>query len=112
MVKTETYRKHVQDIIRKYADFKTIYGNELEAQTIFDTVNDHYQLVRAGWHDKKRIYGCVVHIDIKNSKIWIQHDGTEKGIANELVALGIPKENIVLAFHAPYKRSYTGFAVN
>jgi hypothetical protein len=32
-------------------------------------------------------------------------------MANELVALGVPKEDIVLAFHAPYKRQYTGFAV-
>jgi hypothetical protein len=28
-----------------------------------------------------------------------------------LVALGVPKEDIVLAFHAPYKRPYTGFGV-
>ena len=41
-----------------------------------------------------------------------QHDGTEEGIANRLVAQGVPKEHIVLAFHAPYKRPYTGFAAN
>jgi hypothetical protein len=51
-------------------------------------------------------------MDIKNNKIWIQYDGTEVGMANELVALGVPKEDIVLAFHPPSKRSYTGFAVN
>jgi len=53
-----------------------------------------------------------VHIDIKNGKIWIQHDGTERGVANDLVEWGVPKEDIVLAFHAPYRRQYTGFAVN
>ncbi|HEX6384245.1 MAG TPA: element excision factor XisI family protein, partial [Anaerolineae bacterium] len=35
----------------------------------------------------------------------------EIDIANELVKSGVPKEDIVLAFHAPYKREYTGFAV-
>jgi hypothetical protein len=29
-----------------------------------------------------------------------------------LLARGVPKEDIVLAFHPPYKRPYTGFAVN
>jgi hypothetical protein len=53
-----------------------------------------------------------MHIDIKNGKIWIQHHGTEVGDANELVELGVPKEDIVLAYHAPYQRQYTGFAVN
>ena len=112
MAKLDTYRTYVQDVIKKHGDYKTIYGEAVEAQTIFDTMHDHYQLVRAGWCNKRRIYGCVVHMDIKDGKIWIQHDGTEIGIANELVALGVPKEDIVLAFHAPYKRPYTGFAVN
>jgi len=48
----------------------------------------------------------------KNGKIWIQHDGTERGVANDLVEWGVPKEAIVLAFHAPYRWQYTGFAVN
>ena len=54
----------------------------------------------------------MLHIDIKEGKIWIQHDGTEIGIANELVEMGVPKQDIVLAFHAPYKRQYTGFAID
>lgn len=34
------------------------------------------------------------------------------GDINELVEWGVPKEDIVLAYHAPYKRQYTGFAVD
>lgn len=64
-----------------------------------------------GWENKKRVHGCLVHIDIINDKIWIQRDGTEQGIANELVNSGIPKENIVLAFHPTEVRQYTEYAV-
>lgn len=53
----------------------------------------------------------IIHVDIKDNKIWIQKDGTEIGIANELIAAGVPKEDIVLGFHAPYKREFTDFAV-
>lgn len=64
-----------------------------------------------GWQGSQRIAHCLIHCDIKANQVWIQHDSTEPGIALELVALGIPKADIVLAFLAPYKRPYTGFGV-
>ena len=48
--------------------------------------------------------------DIMIDKIWIQKDFTEEGIANQLVELGVPKSDIVLAFRSPYVRQFTGFA--
>ncbi len=110
MADVEDYQAYIERIINRYGQYKPAYG-DVEIQTIFDKENHHYQLVTVGWNDDRRIRGCVLHIDIKDGKIWIQHDGTEEGVANELVALGVPKEDIVLAFHAPYKRPYTGFAV-
>jgi hypothetical protein len=50
-------------------------------------------------------------VDIINGKFWIQRDGTEYGIARELVDAGVPKEQIVLAFRAPEIRKHTGYAV-
>lgn len=111
MAKVEQYRVYVKDVLKQYGSHKLAYG-DVETQIIVDAEHDHYQLVRAGWHNNRRQYGCIIHMDIKNDKIWIQYDGTEVGMANELVALGVPKEDIVLAFHAPSKRPYTGFAVN
>ncbi|MCI0692577.1 XisI protein [candidate division KSB1 bacterium] len=111
MAKVDQYRAYVQDLLKQYSRHKSAYGED-EVQTIFDTEHDHYQLVHTGWHNNHRLYGCIIHMDIKNDKIWIQYDGTEVGMANELVTLGVPKEDIVLAFHPPYKRPYSGFAVN
>ena len=110
MEKIEKYRSYIQQLLKEYASLASA-DEEVETQTIFDTENDHYQLVYAGWKKRKRMYGCVLHLDIKEGKIWIQHDGTEIGMANELVKLGVPKEDIVLAFHEPFVRQYTGFAI-
>ncbi|WP_347239853.1 element excision factor XisI family protein [Oscillatoria sp. FACHB-1406] len=44
--------------------------------------------------------------------MWVQHDGTEIEMADELVKLGVPKEDIVLGFQEPFVRPYTGFAVS
>jgi len=109
MANLTDYRNYIQQILEKYSHAQSAY-DDLQFEMIRDTEQDYYQLMTVGWHGLNRIYGCIFHLDIKNGKIWIQHDGTESGIANELVALGVPKEDIVLAFHAPYKRPYTGFA--
>ncbi|MEG3895797.1 MULTISPECIES: XisI protein [unclassified Microcoleus] len=110
MANIEVYREYVQAILKKYESYQS-ENDPIASQIIFDTERDHYQLVHVGWRDWRRYYGCVVHIDIQDGKIWIQHDGTEIGVANELVDLGVPKQDIVLAFQAPYKRKYTEFAI-
>jgi hypothetical protein len=37
----------------------------------------------------------------RNGKFWIEEGWTEDGIATELAQAGVPKEDIVLAFHKP-----------
>ncbi|HAG80888.1 MAG TPA: XisI protein, partial [Cyanobacteria bacterium UBA12227] len=44
--------------------------------------------------------------------IWIQHNMTELDIAQELVRLGVPKEDIVLGLHSPFMRQFTEYAVS
>ena len=100
-----------QSVITEYSKYKPSYG-DIEVELIFDIEHDHYQLVNVGWHDQRRILGCFLHIDIKNKKVWIQHNGLEDDIAQELVRLGVSKDDIVLGFHAPYKRQFTGYAMN
>jgi len=109
MDKLDQYRQFIQDIIEEYSQYKPSYG-DVELECIIDTAHDHYQLLSVGWDRHIRIHGTILHIDIRNGKIWIQYDGTEEGIANRLVELGVPNDEIVLAFHPPYKRPYTKFA--
>jgi XisI protein len=104
------YRQQIQTLLNNHA--RHIWDDRIQAQIIFDAEHDHYQLVYVGWRSSKRIYGVILHIDIIDGKIWIQQDGTEIGAANELVELGIPRQEIVLGFDPPNLRQYTDFAVN
>jgi hypothetical protein len=107
----EEYRQYIKHILserQKRASMSRNY-EEYEIQSIFDEQQDHYQLLYVGWRGNKRDFGCILHLDIKNGKIWIQHDGTEEGIANRLVSMGVPKQDIILAFHEPYVRQFTDF---
>lgn len=110
MDKLDRYRIWIQEILERYGNVKPANG-EIEVYTCFDKEQDHYQVFHAGWNKYNRIFGPLIHIDILNDKIWIQYDGTEVGIANELVKLGVPKDAIVLGYHAKVMRQYDGFAV-
>ncbi len=105
------YQEAVQKVITDYGTSGS-YAGEMDRELIFDTVRNHYQLVNVGWQGERRIYGCVLHIDIKDGKIWLQYNGTEVDFAEELVNLGIPKQDIVLGFHTPFMRKFTEYAVN
>ena len=110
MDKVTQYRDYIKRLLTEYSNYKSI-TEEVESQTVFDTEHDHYQLVHVGWRNQRRIYGCVLHLDIKEGKIWVQHDGTEVGIVKDLENLDVPKQDIVLGFHSPYKRQFTDYAV-
>ncbi len=114
MDKLIQYRQYVQQLLKKYASYHTSHpprGEEMEVETIFDTEHDHYQVVYVGWEDDQRIHGCSMHVDLKQGKIWIQHNGTEASLANELVAMGVPQSDIVLGLLSPRQRQLTEFAV-
>ncbi|MDM8517189.1 XisI protein [Desulfobacterales bacterium HSG16] len=111
MARLGEYQSYIEEILFEYQQCPPAYG-DVDMEILIDREQHHYQLISVGWNKDRRIWGCVIHVDIKNEKIWIQHDGTEEGVANLLVKRGVPKQDIVLAFHAPYKRQYTEFAVN
>jgi len=77
MEKLEQYRHYVKQVITEYSQIGSS-KDPIEQQLIFDTVGDHYQLMYVGWKNRRRYHGCVLHLDIKKGKIWIQHDGAPK----------------------------------
>lgn len=110
MDKLERYRDVVRRLIEEYASYKPANG-QIETEAIVDRDRDHYEVMHVGWDGTRRVHGSVVHIDINGGKVWIQYDGTTRPVAEELMEAGIPREDIVLAFHPADVRLLTGFAV-
>ena len=106
-----TYRQIIQEVLTPYTKIPYSYG-DLQCRTIFDRETDSYLLVTMGWDGVKRVHSCLVHLDIIEGKVWVQRDDTEYGVTVDLVAAGIPKEHIVLGFHQPEVRPYTGYAIS
>lgn len=106
------YRALIKQILQQHADLmnsQPVPGEEVDC--VFDEQRDHYLLLKYGWPRGKHAHYTKLHARIHNGKIWIEEDMTEEGLANELVAAGVPKEDIILGFNAPEMRPYTEFAV-
>jgi hypothetical protein len=105
------YPQIIQEILKKHYHYHS-QDSRYENDLILDTERHHYLIVSWRWEKGTRDYGCGIHVDIKDGKFWIHQDFTEVGIAQELVELGVPKSDIVLASRAPIIREMSGFAVN
>src|SRR5260370_36208190 len=104
----DRYREVIRDLIQEYAKYRPANG-DVQIEVIFDEGNDHYELMYAGWNGPYRIHGSVLHLDIRDGKVWIQHDGTDEGISEKLVSAGILRDLIVLPFKATEIRPHTCF---
>lgn len=111
MDKLTKYRQIITQVLTEYTTIPYKYG-DLTCELIVSQDANRFILITQGWEKDTRVHGCIVHLDIINNKIWIQRDSTEEGIAIDLEAAGIPKSDIVLAFHPQRLRKYTEYAVN
>lgn len=110
MDKLTHYRETVRRLVEDYANQKPSLG-QVDSYAIIDPGQDHYIAMQTGWVNKHRVHGAFLHLDIIDGKVWIQFNGTDQGIAEELVAAGIPKEDIVLAEKPADVRPFTGYGV-
>ncbi|MEB3179165.1 MAG: XisI protein [Nostocaceae cyanobacterium] len=104
------YQDTVEKILNDHAAIPYSHG-DIKQYVIVDRQRTHFLLFNEGWENNRRVHGCVVHAEIRHDKIWIHYDGIEDGITDELVEAGVPKDRIVLAFHPPELRKYTGYAL-
>jgi serine/threonine protein kinase len=110
MEKLQQYRQIIREVLTEEAH-PYCHSNDVETVLICDTEHDRYQLTYIGWENQKRIFNVILHLDIKDGKIWVQYNGTETAIAKFLTDKGVPASDIVLGFHSPFKRQFSGYAL-
>jgi hypothetical protein len=110
MEKIAHYQQIIRSVLTAYIDTMPSDSDE-EVYLVEDPTKLNYLIYHNAWRHDSRSYGCILHVRIKNDKVYVEYDGTDEGFADVFAASGIPKYDIVLAFHAPAKRPYTDFAV-
>lgn len=100
----------IQNVLQKWLEFVSRDPN-YRAEAITDESKNRFLLIGDGWEGWTRLYGTLFDLAVRDDKIWILEDNTERGIALDLIAAGVPKNQIVLAWQHPKKRELTEFAV-
>ena len=98
MDKLTKYRQIVCQYLEDFA------RDDPEANLIFDEKRDRFLVMHVNWRNDYRIYGCAIHLDLIDGKVWIQNNSTEIYVNRELIKRGISEEDIVLGFRSPSVR--------
>lgn len=99
MDRTQQYREIILHLLNDYASVKSPFWPDVENQIVSDVGEDHYQLLRLGWDEHGNfVYAVAFHLALKDGKVLIYANNTDRNIADELSAAGIAREDIVLAF--------------
>lgn len=99
MVAHEMCQQAIMDALLEAIPVNLI-PDTLQVVPIFDRQNDRYQLLCQGWTaGEKRMFHPVIHIEIIQGKVWIQHNQSDLDIGEALSNRGIPKSQIVLGLH-------------
>jgi len=99
----DALRTVIERLLTDHTVVPYAYG-EIEILTVFDRQSDRYLVMLTGWNGVRRVHGCLIHLDIRDGQVWVQRDGTEHGVARELVEAGVSPEQIVLGFRRPADR--------
>ena len=110
MDKVDRYRQIIQQIVAHHAEYTPSHG-DIDTLPICDTSQDNYLLLDIGWDQTGRVYSVIFHLSLRDAKVWVEQDGLEAGITQELLEAGIPKEDIVLAFYRPERRDLIDFSL-
>ncbi|NJL76344.1 MAG: XisI protein [Saprospiraceae bacterium] len=98
-------------LLEREAAIKLSNAATVQRQAIADLEKNHFLLASVGWARQKFYYAVSLHFDIIDDKVWIQQNNTEILVADELMDLGVEREDIVLGFLPAYARQHSGFAV-
>ncbi len=112
MDKLGHYRALIKQGLTEYASLLTAPPKPAyDVALALDDEHQQYLIRKLGWTPDSRIRQTVLHVSIRDNKIWIEEDWTEEGIATYFLEQGVPREDIVLGFQPPQMRPYTEFAV-
>lgn len=111
--KEHTYTSLLKQIVLAYAELLNRHPQpHTETEVVIDEERGQFILHTLGWQENYRIWNTRLYVRLHNGKIWIESDWIEEGIAEKLLAAGVPKTDIVLAFQHPTMRPLTEFAVS
>ncbi|MEG4202754.1 element excision factor XisI family protein [Microcoleus sp. Pol7_A1] len=80
MDKLERYRSLIQKILEEYQQL-SLGNSDVESVLLLDPIREHYLLMKMGWYQDNRIKSNVIHVRLKDGKIWNQLPSIKRSTA-------------------------------
>lgn len=102
-----TYHEILKQALLDYSKLRPSHG-DIRVDAVIDEAHGRYALMHAGWDRERRVSGDLLYVTLRDQKVHIEYDGMGYGISEDLVARGIPEDDIVLAYmpEAPTLANY------
>ena len=111
MDKVAIYQDAIKNVLHEFVDYISGAPSPSETIVVSDDQQHTYAVFDLGWEGKRRVCMMPVLMRIVKEKVWVEADNTDYVFVDHLLEAGVPKSDIVLAFHHPDMRKYTEFAV-
>lgn len=106
------YAQIAKSVLTELYDRYAQSTQDVQHHLILDDERRQYVLITDGWLGDSRFYGIAIHLEVRdNGRLWVHDDNTDLVIVDELLARGIPKQDMVLGWHPPSMREDTEFAL-
>lgn len=107
MDKLAHYSRLLEELVIEWGgtDRLDVPDSTVEDLIITDRVHGIYMLMSVGWRNNKRIQSIPFQARIVEDKIWVEWDGTDPSITEELLHRGVPREDLVLGWQSPSLRA-------
>ncbi|KGE88573.1 MAG: XisI protein [Phaeodactylibacter xiamenensis] len=110
MDKIARYSHYITTLLNRYAQEPVANQEGVGYQVVYDLKSHHYLLLRLGWTEDAYIHYCTIHLDIIDEKIWLQQNNSDLLIADELVGMGVDRNDIIMGTDPAYIRNPSDFA--
>jgi hypothetical protein len=110
-MKARTLRKAIEQVFQEWERFPGPLSH-FTMVGVRDRANDRYLLQMLNSPHGIQYSRTLAHLEVRDGKIYIEADGTEEGIATDLMRYGVPEDRIVLAFYPVEMREMGEFAVH
>jgi hypothetical protein len=110
MAVLESLREAIAQVFHSWEEYPNPALSLFRIAGVMDTSHDRYTLTHLDFDGDRYKSHLLAYLEIRGGKIWILTDNTEDGIATELVAAGIAKDQIVLGFYPAELREAGEFA--
>ena len=110
MATVENMREVISRVFRSWEEYPNPALSLFRIVGVMDTHHDRYTLTHLDFDGERYKSHLLAYLEIRDGKLWILTDNTEDGIAPELVAEGLSKDQIVLGFYSSALREAGEFA--